>query len=74
MVGNVERVLVTGEAKRQETLDGSSRASSQLFLSGRCENNRVVNFLGEPSLIGDFTHVRITEALPNSLRGEQVAD
>jgi len=74
MVGNVERVLVTGEAKRQETLAGSSRASSQLFLSGRCENNRVVNFLGEPSLIGDFAHVRITEALPNSLRGEQVAD
>jgi len=74
MVGNVERVLVTGEAKRQETLAVSSRASSQLFLSGRCENNRVVNFLGEPSLIGDFAHVRITEALPNSLRGEQVAD
>jgi tRNA-2-methylthio-N6-dimethylallyladenosine synthase len=38
-------------------------------LSGRTENNRVVNFDGDASLIGQFVPVRITEALPNSLRG-----
>ncbi|MBB1125401.1 tRNA (N6-isopentenyl adenosine(37)-C2)-methylthiotransferase MiaB [Thiospirillum jenense] len=39
-------------------------------LSGRTENNRVVNFNGDSNLIGQFVTVRITEALPNSLRGE----
>ena len=34
----------------------------------RTENNRVVNFDGPQTLIGDFTDVQITEALPNSLR------
>ena len=40
-------------------------------LQGRTENNRVVNFAAaEHGLIGTFVPVRITEALPNSLRGE----
>jgi tRNA-2-methylthio-N6-dimethylallyladenosine synthase len=30
----------------------------------------VVNFIGDAGLIGKFVDVRITEALPNSLRGE----
>ena len=38
-------------------------------LSGRTENNRVVNFDADPALIGKFVDVEITEALPNSLRG-----
>ncbi len=38
-------------------------------LAGRTENNRVVNFAGDVSLIGDFARVQIQEALPNSLRG-----
>jgi tRNA-2-methylthio-N6-dimethylallyladenosine synthase len=42
-------------------------------LCGRTENNRVVNFDGDPALIGRFVDVRITEALPNSLRGVVVA-
>jgi tRNA-2-methylthio-N6-dimethylallyladenosine synthase len=29
----------------------------------------VVNFDGPPALIGEFVELRITEALPNSLRG-----
>ena len=37
-------------------------------LRGRTENNRVVNW-GPHSVIGQFVDVRITEALPNSLRG-----
>jgi len=39
-------------------------------LCGRTANNRVVNFTGQPELIGDFVNVTIIEALPNSLRGE----
>ena len=39
-------------------------------LSGRTENNRVVNFVGQPHMIGQFVDVNITEVLPNSLRGE----
>jgi tRNA-2-methylthio-N6-dimethylallyladenosine synthase len=39
-------------------------------MAGRTENNRVVNFPGSKDLIGEFVSVRITEALPNSLRGE----
>jgi len=59
MVGGVERVLV-------ERLSRKDRNQ----LAGRTENNRVVNFGGDPALIGQFVEVRITEALPNSLRGE----
>ncbi len=61
MVGTVQRVLV----------DGPSRKNA-LELSGRTENNRVVNFPGDAGLAGQFADVRITEALPNSLRGELV--
>jgi tRNA-2-methylthio-N6-dimethylallyladenosine synthase len=59
MVGTVQGILVEGPAKK----DASE-------LAGRTENNRVVNFAGNPRLIGTFTRVHITEALPHSLRGE----
>jgi tRNA-2-methylthio-N6-dimethylallyladenosine synthase len=59
MVGSVQRVLV----------EGLSRKNAEQ-ICGRTENNRVVNFDGSAELIGDFVEVRITEALPNSLRGE----
>lgn len=62
MVGSMQRVLV----ERPSRKDADA-------LSGRTENNRVVNFAGEHDLIGRFVHIRITEALPNSLRGEIVA-
>lgn len=59
MVGNVERVLVTGTSKKDPGQ-----------LQGRTENNRVVNFsASDEQLIGHFADVLITEALPNSLRG-----
>jgi len=61
MVGSVQRVLVEGRAKKDER-----------ELSGRTDNNRVVNFPGSPRLIGHFADVRITAALPHSLRGEVV--
>ena len=58
MVGTEQRVLVMSEAKK-----GRGQ------LAARTENNRVVNFEGAPSSIGAFANLRITEALPNSLRG-----
>jgi len=61
MVGNVERILVEKVSRKRTDQ-----------LSGRTENNRVVNFDAGPGLIGQFVDVRITEALPNSLRGELV--
>ena len=59
MVGTTQRILV----------DGVSRKNAGQ-LSGRTENNRVVNFAAGEASIGDFRDVRITEALPNSLRAE----
>ena len=59
MVGSVQRVLVEGRARK----DASE-------LAGRTDNNRVVNFPGHERLIGRFIDVRITAALPHSLRGE----
>ena len=38
-------------------------------MSGRTENNRVVNFAGSTRLQGQFVDVVITETRPNSLRG-----
>ncbi len=58
MVGTTQRVLVEKISKK---------SSSQV--SGRTENNRWVNFDADPSYIGQFVEVTITEALPNSLRG-----
>ena len=61
MVGSTQRILVERP---------SSRRNSEM--AGRTENNRVVNFPADKSLIGKFVDVRITEARPNSLRGEFV--
>jgi tRNA-2-methylthio-N6-dimethylallyladenosine synthase len=58
MVGSTQRILVEGRSKKD---------ASQL--AGRTENNRVVNFDGNPRLVGHFVDVEITEALSNSLRG-----
>ena len=54
-------------------VDGVSRKNPN-EAAGRTECNRVVNFAGEGrALLGDLVHVRITEALPHSLRGTLVA-
>jgi len=60
MVGTAQRVLVEKTSKK---------SSSQV--AGRTENNRWVNFDADPSVIGQFIDVVITEALPNSLRGRR---
>ena len=61
MVGSVEKVLVTGPSKKDPG-----------ELQGRTENNRVVNFKTNQHVIGNIVNLRITAALPNSLRGELV--
>jgi tRNA-2-methylthio-N6-dimethylallyladenosine synthase len=59
MVGTRQRVLVEGHARKDES-----------ELSGRTANNRVVNFPGNPRLIGQFIDLDIVAALPHSLRGD----
>ncbi|MBW9257880.1 MAG: tRNA (N6-isopentenyl adenosine(37)-C2)-methylthiotransferase MiaB [Candidatus Thiodiazotropha sp. (ex. Lucinisca nassula)] len=63
MVGTTQRILVERPAKKDPAQ-----------LAGRTENNRVVNFTAPAELIGQFVEVRITEALPNSLRGEWLGE
>jgi tRNA-2-methylthio-N6-dimethylallyladenosine synthase len=62
--GTVQRILVEGRSRK-----------SALELMGRTECNRIVNFDGGPQsarLVGQLIDVRITEALPHSLRAEAV--
>ncbi len=62
MVGEVQRILVTGRSRKDPGQ-----------LQGRTENNRVVNFASSNhALIGGFADVEIGEALPNSLRGRLI--
>ena len=59
MVGTTQRCLVDSVSKKNDA-----------ELAARTANNRVVNFSGERSLINTFVDLRITAALPHSLRGE----
>ena len=62
MVDSTQIILVTGPSERNPA-----------DLCGRTENNRNTFFAcDDPSLIGKFVQVRITEAYANSLRGELV--
>src|SRR5690554_2794631 len=59
MLNTEQRVLVIGPSKK-----------NPMELSGRTENNRVVNFVGSPDMIGKFVDVKITYVFVNSLRGD----
>jgi tRNA-2-methylthio-N6-dimethylallyladenosine synthase len=59
--GNVVEVLV----------DGPGRRSGQV--TGRTDTNKVVNFVGDLSTIGQFIKVVVKDGLANSLRGEPVS-
>lgn len=61
MLGTTQRVLVEGLSKKD-----------LMELTGRTENNRIVNFEGQPDMIGKFVDVEITDVYPNSLRGRVV--
>jgi tRNA-2-methylthio-N6-dimethylallyladenosine synthase len=62
MVGTTQRVLVEKTSKKD---------ASQV--AGRTENMRWVNFDANPTCIGQFVDVVVTEALPNSLRGRLIS-
>jgi tRNA-2-methylthio-N6-dimethylallyladenosine synthase len=62
MVGTLQTVLVEGPSRKNPAQ-----------MAGRTENNRVVNFDANTDLIGRFVSLRITEAMPHSLRAEFVA-
>lgn len=59
MVGTTQRILVERPSRRDPN-----------ELAGRTENNRMINFVGNPRLIGQMIDVRITRTLSNSLKGE----
>jgi len=59
MVGTTQTILVEGRSRRDPA-----------ELMGRTENNRIVNFVGNPRIIGQLIPVRITDALTNTLRAE----
>ena len=65
MVGSVQRVLVEGLSRKNKS-----------ELAGRTDNNRVVNFASDRAdatqWLDRFVDVRISAALPHSLRGEIV--
>lgn len=61
MLGTEQRILVEGPSKKDI-----------MELTGRTENNRIVNFQGTPDMIGKFVDVKITDVYTNSLRGEVV--
>jgi len=61
LVGTRQRLLVEGSSKRDAD-----------ELMGRTECNRVVNFIGQPRLIGQMVEVQITETRTFTLRGEVV--
>ncbi|MGY4827837.1 tRNA (N6-isopentenyl adenosine(37)-C2)-methylthiotransferase MiaB [Sphaerotilaceae bacterium SBD11-9] len=60
-VGTVQKILVEGSSRKDAT-----------ELMGRTECNRIVNFKGQPRLVGQMIDVLITEAYPHSLRAEVV--
>lgn len=58
MLGSIQSVLVEGPSLK-----------NPMELSGRTENNRVVNFKGNPNMIGQFVNLEIVKINPNSLKG-----
>lgn len=61
MVGSHQSVIITSPSKKRPH-----------EFAGRTENNRVVNFYSPSSAVGDIVTLNITEARPNSLRGELI--
>lgn len=59
MVDSIQQVLITGASKKNAN-----------EISGRTENNRVVNLVGSPEYVGKIIPVKISAARAYSLRGE----
>lgn len=61
MGGSVQRVVVENISRKNPS-----------ELAGRTENNRVVNFVGSPGMLGRYVDVRILSGTMHTLRGELV--
>jgi tRNA-2-methylthio-N6-dimethylallyladenosine synthase len=61
MVGTTQKILVEGVSKKDPNT-----------LTGRSENFKVVNFIGNPRMIGEIVEVKITAGNPYALTGEVV--
>lgn len=61
MLHTTQRILVEGRSKKDAN-----------ELTGRTENNRVVNFEGSADMIGEFVDVEISSVYSNSLRGNVI--
>ncbi len=59
----IVKVLVEGKSKTKDNV-----------LSGYTENNKLVNFPGDPSMIGQIVKVRIIKSKTWSLDGEAISD
>jgi len=59
MKGSVQKVLVEGVSKTNENV-----------LTGRTEGNKIINFTGDKSLIGNFADVKITSVGTFNMSGE----
>ncbi len=59
MLHTTQRVLIEGVSRKDAA-----------ELAGRTENNRIVNFPGDASLIGRFVEVKVVDVFRHSLRGE----
>lgn len=61
MIGSIQSILVTAPATKNPAQ-----------MTGRTENNRIVNFAGGSELIGKMVNVKILEAYRTSLLGEMI--
>ena len=63
------------EGREMEIMVDAASKRDPCLLSGRTRCNRVVNFDGQGKVgVGDVVHVRITQAMPHSLRGALVGE
>jgi tRNA-2-methylthio-N6-dimethylallyladenosine synthase len=68
MTGKTFEILVDGVSRKP-----ASPAGEPGQWTGRSSSNRILNFSSQhPNLLGQYVHVRVTRASPNSLVGEQI--
>jgi tRNA-2-methylthio-N6-dimethylallyladenosine synthase len=79
-----ERLTILQNLQKKITMDYNKKAEGEIFkvlvegvskksdeeLSGRTDDNRIVNFKGNKDLVGKFVKVKIVKGYQNSLKGE----
>jgi tRNA-2-methylthio-N6-dimethylallyladenosine synthase len=72
LVGQEVEVLVEGQKRRPDPVDGQESAEGELAWYGRTRQNKLVHFTG-PARVGELVYVRVERASPWSLVGTAVA-